>query len=269
MWRLCSFLLLATLSACTIQSSLSNRYLSAEKLWTEKNYAAAVLEFDRIVKESPNTSLGLQSLWRASMTRTLFLNQQEDALKGLLSFIERASSSELVPQVQREIGDIYFSKLNQYSKAIEYYQKLLTAKKFSDEDRALFSYRIARSHFLSNQIKKAIELDEQVIEIYPKSFYALKAKLDLGNCWYALGDTDKQAYAKALQLFQSLEASSHESFPELYQEAVFGEAATREELDQLEEAYALFKKIEKTYPASKVIQIRMLRIEQRMKKKRK
>ncbi len=136
MWRLCSFLLLATLSACTIQSSLSNRYLSAEKLWTEKNYAAAVLEFDRIVKESPNTSLGLQSLWRASMTRTLFLNQQEDALKGLLSFIERASSSELVPQVQREIGDIYFSKLNQYSKAIEYYQKLLTAKKFSDEDRA-------------------------------------------------------------------------------------------------------------------------------------
>ena len=257
------------LSACTIQSSVSNRYLTAEKLWTEKNYAAAVSAFDRIVKDTPNTALGLQALWRASMTRTLFLNDQEEALKGFETFLERASSSELAPQAQKEIGEIYFLKLNQYSKAIAHYQHLLQLKKFSESDEALFQYRIARSYFLMNKIIRAIQLDEELISKYPKSPYAVRAKLDLANSWYVIGDTDKQAYSKALKLFQELEAQTKNSDPELYQEAVFGEASTAEELDQLEKAYGLFKSLENNYPAPGVIKVKMIRLEERLKKKRK
>ena len=264
----CTLLLLG-LNACTIQSSLSNRYLTAEKLWSGKNYEAAVLEFDRIVKESPNSSIGLQALWRASTTRTLFLNDQEEALKGFETFLNRASESELAPQAQKEIGEIYFSKLASYQKAIDLYEKLVASKKFKPEDESLFSYRVARSYFLINKIKKSIDLDELFLQKYPHSALYLRAKLDLGEAWYAIGDSDKTSFPKAIKLFQEIEATTKGTDPGVYAEAVFGEASAREELDQLEEAHKLYESLEKTYPAPNVVKVRMLRLEERMKKKRK
>jgi tetratricopeptide (TPR) repeat protein len=257
------------LSSCTIQSSLSNRYLTAEKLWTEKNYPAAVTEFDRIVKESPNSAIGLQALWRSAMTRTLFLNDQEEAIKSFETYLERASSSELAPQAQKEIAEIYFLKLGQHKKAIDYYQKLLQSKKFSADDEAMFSYRIARSYFLMNKILRSIELNEELIKDYPKSPYAIKAKMDLANSWYAIGDSEKQGYAKALKLFQEIAALTRGKDAMMYAEAVFGQASTMEEMDQLEDAYAMFKTLDGNYPAPNVIKVRMVRLEERMKKKRK
>ena len=52
-----TFLLLLAAFGCTAQSSISNHYLTAEKLWTEKHYPASVDEFDRVVKEAPDLSL--------------------------------------------------------------------------------------------------------------------------------------------------------------------------------------------------------------------
>jgi TolA-binding protein len=255
-------------SGCTIQSSTSNRYLTAEKLWTEKNYAAAVTEFDRIVKETPDSTIGLQALWRASMTRTLFLNQQEAALQGFETFLERASSSQLAPEAQKEIGEIYFNKLNQYSKAIDVYQRMIDSKKFPADDEAVFLFRIARAHFLTGRLKKAIEIEE-FADRYPKSPLNKKVTLELANAWYALGDSEKTAYPKALKLYQDLEKVTQGKDPGLFLDAKFGEAATLEELDRLEEAHDLFKSIETTYPAPNVVKIRMIRLEERMSKKRK
>ncbi len=259
--------LLLVLSACTAQSSISNHYLTAEKLWSEKNYPAAVAEFDRVVKESPDSAIGLQSLWRASMTRTLFLNLPEEALKGFESFLTKASNSELAPEAQLEIGEIYFNKLKQYQKAIDHYQKLLQSKKYQPDAEVIFAYRIGRSYFLTNRLKQAIEWLEKVISSYPKSSFIEKAQFDLAHAWYALGETDKQAYAKALRLFEGLKLRTKNHT--LYVEAIFGEASTLEEIDKLEEAYELFKTIENDYPAPNVIKIRMLRLDERKKKKRK
>ncbi len=262
---LCVFLI----SACTVQSSTSNHYLTAEKLWTEKNYPAAVSEFDRVVKEAPNSAIGLQALWRSSMTKALFLNAPEDALKGFELFLERASNSELAPQAQMEIGELYFSKLGQFQKAIEFYTKLLPSKRFQPQDIANFKYRIARSYFQTNRIKKSIEWYESVLTEYPDSPVAMKVMFDLAGACYAMGENDKQAYNKALKIYQDLKQKSQVKNHRMYVEAIFGEAATREELDQLEEAYDLFQSIKADYPAPNVIQVRMVRLNERMKKKRK
>lgn len=256
-------------SGCTVQSSTSNHYLTAEKLWTEKNYPAAVAEFDHVVKESPNSGIGLQALWRASMTRSLFLNEPEEALRGFETFIERASNSELAPQAQQEMGEIYFSKLAQYQKAIDFYQKLLLSKKFSADDEAKFMYRLARSNFLLNRLRNSIEWLEKLIAQHPSSPVADKAQFDLANAWYALGEGEKSAYPKALKMFHDLAAATRVKNHTLSVESVFGEASTLEELDQLEAAYELLKTIQNDYPAPNVIKIRMVSIEERKKKKRK
>lgn len=263
------FLLLSVLTGCTIQSSTSNHYLTAEKLWTEKNYTASVAEFDRVVKEAPNSSIGLQALWRASMTRTLFLNETEEALKGFETFLERAANSDLAPQAQQEMGEIYFTKLSAYAKATPFYEKLIESHKFSPDDESKFMYRIARGYFLTNQIKRSIAVLEELMLKHPKGPYFDRAEFDLANAWYALGDTDKQAYQKALKLFQDLSVRMENKNHALYVESIFGQASTLEEIDQLDEAYRLLQKIEDDYPAPNVIKIRMISIEDRKKKKRK
>ena len=263
------FLFSIVFSACTIQSSTSNHYLTAEKLWTEKNYPAAVAEFDRVVKEAPNSAIGLQALWRASMTRTLFLDETEEALKGFETFIERAGNSELAPQAEQEIGEIYFSKESQYAKAIPYYQKLLDSHKFSGDDEAKFMYRIARSYFLTNHLKLSVEWLEKLMATYPKSLLFDRAQFDLAEALYAMGDGDRTAYPKALKLFQELAARMAQKNHSLYVQALFGEASTLEEMDQLDEAHDLLMKIENDYPAPNVVKIRLASVEARKKKKHK
>jgi hypothetical protein len=92
---------------------------------------------------------------------------------------------------------------------------------------------------------------------------------DLGSAWYALGDHDRSAFPKALKIFQELKNRTQGRQHRIYVEAVFNEASTLEELDKLEEAHDLFKTIENDYPAPNVIRIRMVRLSERMKKKRK
>jgi tetratricopeptide (TPR) repeat protein len=258
-----------SMTGCTIQSSVSNHYLTGEKLWTEKNYPAAAAEFDRVVKESPNSALGLQALWRASTTRQLFLNEPEEALKGFELFLERAGDSDLAPQAQIEMGEIYFTKLARYDKAIEHYEKLLSSGKYGADDEAKFYYRIGRSHFRSHRLKKAIEWYEQGLKKHPDSPFSAKSKYDLANAWYALGETEKGGYQKALKIFQELQVQTKIRDHLLFVQSVFGEASTHEEMDDLELAYEQFKSIENDYPAPNVIKVRMIRLAERMKKKRK
>jgi tetratricopeptide (TPR) repeat protein len=267
--RLAFALLLPVWIGCTAQSSISNHYLTAEKLWSEKNYRAAVAEFDRVVKESPESAIGLQALWRASMTQALFLNEPQKALKGFELFIQRAANSELAPQALLEMGEILFSRLNQYGRAIEHYEKLIESPRFREEDRALFHYRVARGHFHLHRIRKSIEWYERILVRFPRSSWIPRAMADLGSAWYALGDHDRSAFPKALKIFQELKNRTQGRQHRIYVEAVFNEASTLEELDKLEEAHDLFKTIENDYPAPNVIRIRMVRLSERMKKKRK
>jgi TolA-binding protein len=221
------------------------------------------------VKEAPNTAIGLQALWRASMTRTLFLGETDEALKGFETFIERAGNSELAPQAEQEIGEIYFTKQAQYPKAIAYYEKLLDSHKFSEDDEAKFMYRIARSYFLTNHLKQSIEWLEKLQATFPKSLFFDRAQYDLANALYAMGDSDRTAYVKANKLFHDLADRMAQKNHSLYVESIFGEASTFEEMDQLDEAYGLLKQIENDYPAPNVVQIRMKSVEDRKKKKHK
>jgi tetratricopeptide (TPR) repeat protein len=267
--KIAAALIFSCLAACTVQSSISNHYLTAEKLWTEKNYPAAVSEFDFVVKEAPNSAIGLQSLWRAAMTRELFLGQSEEALKDFELFLTRAGGSDLAPQAQLEIGEILFSKMAQYQKAIDHYQKLLGQKKFSHEEEGKFIYRIARSFFLTNRIRKAQEWYERGLKTHGDTSLVSKMKFDLAHTWYALGEVDKSAYSKALLAYQELALVSKSLDHRLYVQSLFGQAATLEELDEFEKAHAIFSSIESDYPAPNVIKVRLHRLTERMRKKRK
>ena len=118
-------------------------------------------------------------------------------------------------------------------------------------------------------MKKAIEWYELGVSRYPNSPLINKMKFDLASAWYAIGESDRTGYTKALKGFQELRARVKGVDHRLEVESAFGEAETLEEVDRLEEAYALYSTINQDYPAPNVIQVRMMRLKERMKKKRK
>lgn len=253
--------------ACTNQSSVSARYLTAEKLWSEKKYEASVVEFDRILKESPGSALGVQSLWRSSMTRALFLNDYPEALRGLQSFIEQSAQGNLILEAQKEIGEILFNKTQQYPQAIEHYQKLIQSKKYPEEE-GFFLYRISRANVALGKIKKAIAVQETILSRYPKGDLALKTKFDLAQNWFTLGDVEKQAYSKALDYYKQVSEETRTRDRKKYVEAQFGMGIVMEEMDHLDEAVSIYQSIESEYEVPNVVKIRINKINERSKRKK-
>jgi tetratricopeptide (TPR) repeat protein len=264
-----SLLLLGALVliSCTNQSSISARYLTAEKLWTEKKYEAAVAEFDRIVKENPGSAIALQALWRASITRALFLKDYSEALKGLQSFSEQSAQPNLVLEAQKEIGEILYSKTQQHQAAIDHYQKLIESGKYPD-DEGLFTYRISRCWVSLGKIKRAISLQEEILKKYKDQDLLLKTKMDLAQNWYTIGDVEKQAYSKAIEYYKQVSNETKGKDKRRFSEALFGTAIVLEEMDKPEEAIELYKMIEADYHVPNVVRIRIQKINDRNKRKK-
>lgn len=250
---------LALIGGCSNQNTTASRYLSAERQWAEKNYLGAAAEFEQVIKEDPNSALALQALLRAGMTQTLFLGEHEKALNYFKRYLEKATSSEQVPQVEIEIGEIYFSKLKQMSTAISHYERLILSDRFDAEQKNQFRYRIARAFFLQGQVRLAIPKLEAILKEKPSPELQQRVYLDLGHAWYAIGDQEKNGFQNAMDSFKTAGGMEGE----------FGVAQALEEVDKLEEAYAKFKSLEKVYPSPNVIRVRLIRLENRLKNKRK
>jgi len=260
-------IILGFLTSCSNQSSISARYLTAEKLWTEKKYEASVVEFDRIVKENPGSALGVQALWRASITRALFLKDYQEALRGLQSFIDLSAQKNLVLEAQKEIGEIFFNKTSQYQNAIDHYEKLIQSKKYPN-DEGFFLYRISRSFVAIGKIKKAIATEEMIISKYSNTELGIKTKLDLAQNWFTLGDIEKQAYVKSIELYKQVSEETRTRDRKKYIEAQFGMAVVLEEMDRLDEAIDIFRTIENEYTVPNVVKIRIQKINERSKRKK-
>lgn len=238
-------------------------------MWNDKSYSAAVAEFDQIVKEDPNSSLGLQSLLRASFTRTLFLGQHDQALKGFKTYLERAGSSDSVPRVEMEIGEIYFNRLKEYEASVQHYSAMLqNQSKHPQEDLFLFQYRLGRSLFLLGSVRRAILEYEKAIQISRDPIEKAKVYLDIASAWYSLGDEEKSAFSNSLASLQKIGSLVPDQHP-FKIEAEFWIASAEEELDQLESAYSRFSKILSKYPAPNVVRVKLHRIDERLKRKRK
>ncbi len=253
--------------SCTNQSSVSAKYLTAEKLWTEKKYEASVIEFDKVVKENPNSAIGLQALWRASTTRSLFLKDYQEALRGLRSFIDQSAQSNLIHEAQKEIGEILFNKINQYENAIDHYEKLIASGKFSS-DEGFFLYRISRAYVALGKIKKAISIQEKILNQFKEEDLVIKTKIDLAQNWYTIGEIDKQAYLKSIHYYEQVSNLVKNRNRKKYNEAQFGLAMVLEELDRSDEALTIYQSIEKEFDIPNVVKIRIHKINERAKRKK-
>ncbi len=259
-------LLAAAGASCSIDSAKS-RYLLAERLWTDGKYAAAVGEFEKVIGKDPHGKLGSQALHRAAMTQTLYLNQHADAIRKLRMYADMSGDTPDAWEGQKQIGEILFSKTDQYEQAIQHYRSLLKAKPDAVE-AAEFLYRIGKSHFFLWQFDEAINTFKELGNKFPGTPLAEKANYEIGVTYYTRGEqnpggqgTGMAPYQQAMEAFRAF----LKRFPQSVwaPEARFGIASCLEELDQLDAAYNEYEALKSTYPSPNVIAIKLARIRER------
>ena len=249
-------------------NSTKNHYILAEKLWTDGNYAASVAEFEKVTAKDPHGKLGLQALFRGAMTETLYLNHHSQAVKKLKSYAELTGDTPLAWDALKQIGEIYFSKTEQYDKAIQHYRSLLKAKPDSPEAPE-FLYRIGKSHFYLWQFDDSVVAYREILTRFSNSPWSERAALELGTTFFTRQEEQRSGgrthavggFEEAIQAYQSFIKTYPKS--SLVSEARFGIASCLEEEDKLDAAYQEYEKLKPTYPSPNVIEIKLARIRER------
>ena len=255
------------IAGCSVNST-KNHYILAEKLWTDGNFAASVAEFERVTAKDPHGKLGLQALFRGGMTETLYLGHQTQAVQKLKSYADLSGDTPLAWEAQKQIGEIYFSKTDQYDKAIQQYRALLKAKPDAQEVPE-FLFRIGKSHYFLWQFDDSAKAYQDILAKYSSSPWGEKAALELGTTYFTRQEEKKSGgrthavggFEEAIQAYKSFIKAYPKS--SLVAEARFGIASCLEEEDQLDAAYLEYEKLKPIYPSRNVIEIKLARIRER------
>ena len=261
------------LSNCSVDS-VKNRYLFAEKLWSDGNYSEAVVEFDRVHRRDSESDLGKKALLRSAMTQTLFLNQHDEALRKLRLLIETEGDSDLSWEARKQVGEILFTRLEDHRASIKHYEELIQARPKAPEV-AEFHYKIAVAYFQGWAFDDALGRFALIPKQWPASPWAEKAAYQIGMVWLTRGEQrpgaefntkGKEVYQEVIRVFDRFLALYPKS--RLVPQAHFGRAVALEELDQLEAALSEYEKVQTTYPTPQVVQIRLIRVRERISKRR-
>lgn len=271
-WRFRCYLLAGIFLAGCAADNIERKYNFAEKLWDEGQYELAVTEYQRVAAKDPKGTIGIQARVHAANILSLYLGKHEQAIENLEFIIANIRDEGLKKSALIEIGEIYYERLKDYRRAIPHFKRRLENSVTIEEKAELF-FLIARCFFYLLKFDEAISSYSAVTRIAPGSYLAERAALEIAETYYTKGDKPnfieteqpKENYRKALESFQSYILRYPLSMKLSY--AYFGAAASLEALDDYERAYEEFLKIKDVYPYPNLIQIRMIRIKERLNRR--
>ena len=249
-------LALSLLTSCTAQTA-KNQYLLAEKLWLDGKYSAAVNEFEKVTLKDPQGPLGFQALSRAATTQMLYLSQYNDAVKKFNRIIDLKREAPSAWEAQKQIGEIYFSKTDQYEQAALLYKKLLLLRPDALEGPE-FMFRIAKSNFFLWKFDDSVAGFKDLMKRYPTSTWSEKASYEIGVNYFTRGG---KSFQEAIEAFNGFIRSYPSS--SLVTQAKFEIASCLEEMDQLDAAYHEYELLKPVYPSPNVIDVKLSRIRER------
>ena len=251
---------------CCSLDGTKKSYLLAERLLSDGSYIAAVNEFEKVFSRDPKGALGQKALFRAAMTQMLYLSQNDLAIRKFNTIIETSNDKDVVWEAKKYIGEILFSKLEDYAQSLQYYQSVLKSNPSANEAPE-FLFRTGRSYFFLSKFSEALGVYEEIRKKYSQSIWAEKALLEEGLSMFTRGEKGG-VKSKQLSDFQK-GVALYEDFIKLYPKSVgvvqarFGIASCLEEMEQLDTAFEKFKELRSSYPAPEVIDIKLRRIAER------
>lgn len=259
--RLLIFGVVFAFAGCTVQGS-KRSYILAERFWSEGNYADSVREFEKVVKADPKNALGMQALFRAAMTQTLFLHQHAEALDKLKTYLQLTEDPEMSWSARKEVGEILYSKQRKYGEALVWYQELLHQRPRS-KDAPEIHFRIARCQFFLWKFSDSIQTLKEIEFKYPGSSWAEKAAFEIGMTLFTQADDENvgSSFPVVVQAFESF----IQRYPKSHSvpHAQFWIASSFEEMERFDDAYARFEALKGKHPEPHLVEVKLKRIQER------
>lgn len=248
--RLFTFLFFLFFS-CSYHNNKS-RFLLAEKLWEEKNYRAAVSEFEKIAYQEEDTVLGQTAYYRAALTQSLFLNEHREAVKKLNKIIELKKNNAITTDALVLLGDIFYSKLEQYESAINTYRVLLIREGIKNIES--YEFKIAKSLFYLGRFKESRQEFFKLLS-NPETSEQTKEKalIEVARTYQIQGfeaETKGEASSQHFKAAADQYLSVLKKYPDSQQRVFikFDLATCYEELERKDEATSLYLEIQKEHP---------------------
>ncbi len=248
--------------SCSINSA-KKHYVTGERLWTNGDYKAALREFERAFELDSKGKIGLHALYRAAHTEHLFLNQYEQALKKFERILTLNPTPEDAWGAEKQIAEILFSRLENYPRAVGQYQKLLNLNPKAPEVPEFLYYQ-ARARFFLKRFDEALGTYRKIVAEYSASEFAEKAFYQIGLTYYTRaesGSSGRELYQQSLDQYMAF--TKKYPLSPLLIDAQFGIANCLEEMGQLAAAYQAYASLKDKYPAKQVIEIKMIRVQDR------
>lgn len=251
-------LFLSFLLGCAEQLS-DLHFRRGEKFWRKGNAPAAIKELRLALNYNPSDRLREQVLL---LMATVASGSMQDFKTSLWAHEERLrliSNPDQQLVVQKQIAEIYANDLRDFSQSINKYQRLLATHPQNSYEPEI-RFEIARNYIRMENLQQAnVELSE-LINLFPKSTWAIQARYQQGNIAYLNG-----SYKEARKIFQGIV----NKYPgaEVAQYAIFGIGNCFEEEDDLLKAIESYKTIRKTYPNRGILEERISNLERRYRER--
>ena len=238
-----------------------SHYVLAERFFADHKYEAAVQEFHIIVQNDPKSALAQQALFRIATVQYLYLNAYFDALRSFKQFAVNSQNQDFVYQAEKSIGDIYFSKLEEYKLSIEQYRRLI--EKFpKSTELDFFYFRLAKSYYGGLDFTRAIEAYQELLKRFPRTQYISDVYYQIGNTYFTKGQLDS-----AIDSFAFVTKTYPDSQQAVF--ARFGIANCLEEKEKFQEALYEYQAILAKHPSKNVVEAKIKRLQQKIRQNNK
>ncbi len=171
-----------------------------ECLLVEKRYEEARRFFQRTASDT-SARTDLRAIASFQLARTSFLqNNFSNAANEFSKFLAQYSNHELQADALYWLAEAEYRTGN-YKSAIKAYQQLVDKGYSAYLEKAY--YGIGWSYYKQNQFSQAIEAFEKVLTTNPRSTYSLDVRLRIADAYYAQKEYRKAAtsYRSAIRLF--------------------------------------------------------------------
>ena len=256
-YRLAVCLLLMTMLGCG-DSRVESLLLRANEEWVQGRNHSAIELFNAVLEISPSGPRAEESLYRLGEIYYFGLGETTKAISYFQEVVTMRPRGEFAYGAQKYIAEIVELSFRDLNQAIIEYQKLINEYK-KPEEHPEQQFRIAAIYFKKHNYDQALVEFDILVESYPK------------NQW------SEEAYLRITEILHNMERcvdaqEKYSQFRVLYPKSTFsGEmefvmASCLEEEGKLKLAYNRFKSLEGDYKYPALLKMKLEGIEGRIKK---
>lgn len=230
-------------------------YSRGERALEEKNYPEALANFERIVKLGEKSELGVAAAQEGSKVALVQLKDYGRAA-GLLSYLVlNASSQDQIIAAQKQLVDVYFNKIGDYTRATEEINRVLNYP-LSPEDKVQMLLSLARSYFYLNDFSQSLVELDRVLKLNPPKQKAFEARSLRANVLMA-----QKRVVDAIEAIKALMVD----FPEeaKAENTALNLAVAYEEKGDIVAAISTLRDLRPTYSVPEFIDLKIQRLEER------